>query len=104
MNTDCINERRCHPGGLLLRTWHVARAQDAPKGAWSATDGILYAACGKFCSQLRPPSFQHETNPACKYYMNPSCVFFCSLFFFFLATESNFHFRFPSVLVATWDH
>lgn len=79
-NTDCINEHRCHPGGLLLRTWHVARAQEAPKGAWSATDGILYAACGKFCSQLRPPSFQHETDPACKYYVNPSCGVFCSFF------------------------
>lgn len=95
-NADCINEHRCHPGGLLLRTWHVARAQEAPKGAWSATDGILYAACGKFCSQLRPASFQHETNPACKYYVNPSCGFFVPFLEKkkIITTESNFHFRF----------
>lgn len=35
------------PMQIITCTWYVALVQNAPKGAWSATDGILYASCRK---------------------------------------------------------
>lgn len=86
---------QCHPCRLLLRTWHVA--PDAPKGTWSATDGILYAVCRKLCFQLRLTSIKHETNPVCK--TVPLQVRYgarVDFLFLFLTTKCNFDFYFPS--------